>query len=245
MVEFHANLRWGLIYHACHRLASIQIKDSAIRAKNLEAVLLFVDFSKAFDSVHRGKMANILKAYGIPHPIVNAIMTLYHGTNAIVRSPDGDTDPFNISDGVLQGDTLAPFLFILCLDYVLMTIDRHNSLGFTLQKARSRRHPAIYLTDADYADDIALFADSPEDAEKLLHILEASAANIGLHVNSKKIEYMTFNINGDIRSLNQTILKPVEEFIYLGSNIASSENDVFQVDVLPWTDGTYTLTRTG
>ena len=67
---------------------------------------------------------------------------------------------------------------------------------------------------------------SPEDAEKLLNILEASAANAGLHVNAKKTEYMTFNVNGDIRSLNQTLLKLVEEFIYLGSNIASSEKDV-------------------
>ena len=83
---------------------------------------------------------------------------------AIVRSPDGDTEPFNISAGVLQGDTLAPFLFILCLDYVIKTsIDRPYSLGFTLQRARSRRHPATYLTDVDYAYDIALFADSPED----------------------------------------------------------------------------------
>ena len=106
------------------------------------------------------------------------------------------------------------------------SIDRHNSLGFTLQRAQSRRHPATYLTDANYADDIALFADSPEDAEKLLHILEASAANIDLHVNAKKTEYMTFNVNSDIRSLNQTLLKLVEEFIYLGSNIASSEKDV-------------------
>ena len=51
---------------------------------------------------------------------------------------------------------------------------------------------------------------SPEDAEKLLNILEASAANAGLHVNAKKTEYVTFNVNGDIRSLNQTLLKLVE-----------------------------------
>ena len=56
-----------------------------VRVKNLEAVLLFI---------HRGKMANILKAYGIPGTSVDAIMALYDRTNAIVRSPDGDTDPF-------------------------------------------------------------------------------------------------------------------------------------------------------
>jgi len=67
-------------------------------------------------------MANILKSYGIPNQIIDAIMTLYHGTKSIVRSPDGATDPFDISAGVLQGVTLVPFIFILCLDYALRTI---------------------------------------------------------------------------------------------------------------------------
>ena len=92
-----------------------------VKAKNFEAVLLFVDFSKAFDSVHRGKMEQILLAYGIPKETVNAIMMMYKNTRAKVRSPDGDTDFFDIIAGVLQGDTLAPFLFIIFLDYVLRT----------------------------------------------------------------------------------------------------------------------------
>ena len=37
-----------------------------IWAKNLQATILFVDFTKAFDSIHRGKMEQILLAYGIP-----------------------------------------------------------------------------------------------------------------------------------------------------------------------------------
>ena len=79
---------------------------------------MFVDFAKAFDSIHRGKMKNILSAYGIPTETVEAIMILYRETRSMVRSPDGDTPYFDITTGVLQGDTLAPFLFIICLDYV-------------------------------------------------------------------------------------------------------------------------------
>ena len=37
-----------------------------VRAKNLLATILFVDFTKAFDSIHRGKMEKILLAYGLP-----------------------------------------------------------------------------------------------------------------------------------------------------------------------------------
>ena len=71
-----------------------------------------------------------------------------------VRSPDGDTDYFGIVAGELQGDTLAPYLFIICLDYVLrISIDKIKENGFKLTKKRSWRYPAKAITDADYADD--------------------------------------------------------------------------------------------
>ena len=60
-------------------------------AKNLEATIVFIDFTKAFDSIHRGKMEQILLAYGLP----KAIMILYGNTKVKVCSPDGDTDYFD------------------------------------------------------------------------------------------------------------------------------------------------------
>ena len=148
-----------------------------VRAKNLQATLIFVDFTKAFDSIHRGKMEQILLAYGIPKETVAAITILYRNTKVKVRSPDGDTEYFDIVAGVLQGDTLAPYLFIICLDYVLRTsIDKIKENGFELTKKRSRRYPATTITDADYADDIAILANTPDRAETLLHSLERAAA---------------------------------------------------------------------
>jgi len=61
---------------------------------------------------------DIMKAYGIPDQIVKAVEVLYTDTEALVQSPDGDTDFFRIFAGVLQGDTLSPLLFILALDCV-------------------------------------------------------------------------------------------------------------------------------
>ena len=114
-----------------------------VRAKNLLATLLFVDFTKAFDSIHRGEMEQILLAYGLPEETVAAITILYRNTKVKVRSRDGDKEYFDIVAGVLQGDTLAPYLFIICLDYVLRTsIDNIRENGFVLTKKRSRRYPA-------------------------------------------------------------------------------------------------------
>lgn len=93
----------------------------------------------------------------LPKETVNAVMMLYKNSSAMVRSPDGDTDFFAITAGILQGDTLAPYLFIIYLDYVLRTsVDKMKEQGLI----RSRRHPAKKITDADYADDLALFADT-------------------------------------------------------------------------------------
>ena len=61
-----------------------------IRAKNLQATILFLDFTKAFDSIYRGKMEQIQLAYGLPKETVAAIMILYRNTKVKVRSLDGD-----------------------------------------------------------------------------------------------------------------------------------------------------------
>ena len=72
------------------------------------------------------------------------------------------TEYFDIVAGVLQGDTLGPCLFIICLDCVLRTsIDKIRENGFELTKKRGRRYPATTITDVDLADDIAILANNP------------------------------------------------------------------------------------
>ena len=118
-------------------------------------------------------------------------MILYRNTKVKVRSPDGDTDYFDIVAGVLQGDTLAPYFFIICLDYMLRKlIDKIKENGFKLTKKRSRRYPAKTISYAYYTDDIPILANAPAQAETLLHSLELAAAGIGFHINAHQMEYM-------------------------------------------------------
>ena len=152
-----------------------------VRAKNLQATLIFVDFTKAFDSIHRGKMEQIL-------------------------------------------------------DYVLRTsIDKIRENGFELRKKRSRRYPAKTITDADYADDIAILANTPDQAETLVHSLERAAAGIGLYVNAHKTEYMCYNQTGDISTLEGTPLKLVDKFTYLGSSVESTQKEIETRLTKAWT----------
>ena len=113
-----------------------------VRAKNLEETQLFVDLYKAFDSIHRGKMELILLTYSLPKETVASIMTLYKNTNVKVCSPDGDRDYFYIVAGVLQEDTFAPYLFIICRVNVLWTsIDLMKENGFTLANEKKQKIP--------------------------------------------------------------------------------------------------------
>ena len=64
-------------------------------------------------------------------------MMLYKNSKFKIRSPDGGTNFFDIIDRFLQGDTLAPYLFIICLDYVpWRSIDLIKENGFTLKKQK-------------------------------------------------------------------------------------------------------------
>ena len=165
-----------------------------------------------------------------------AITIIYRNTKVKVCSPDGDTEYFGIVAGVLQGDTLVPYLFIICLHYVLRTsIDKIRENGFKLTKKKSRRYPTKTITDADYADDIAILANTLNQAETLLHSLERATAGIGLHVNAHKTEYICFNQTGDISTLDGTFLKLVDKFTYLGSSVSSTEKDIDTRLMKAWT----------
>ena len=120
-----------------------------VRAKNLLATIFFVNFTKAFHSIH-------LKEDGANSTHIQPTKRKCRGhndslieTKVKVLSPDGDTDYFDIVAGVLQGDKLAPYIFIICLDYMLRTsIDKIKENGFELTKKRSRRYSSKRITDA-------------------------------------------------------------------------------------------------
>ena len=97
---------------------------------------------------------------------------------------------------------------------------------------RSWSYPTKIITDADYADDIALLANAPAQAKTQLHSLERTATGIGLHVNAHKGGYQT----GDISTLNSSSLKLVNNFTYVGSCVSSTEIDIDKRLVKAWTE---------
>ena len=210
-----------------HILALRRILEG-IRDKKLPATLVFVDFSKAFDSIDRDNMFEILKSYGVPKRMLQLIISIYEKTMARVTSPDGDTLLFKILAGIMQGDTLAPYLFIIVLDYALtQALEGKEELGFTLVPRRSRRHPAKIISDLDYADDIATISNTVQEAQKLIYQLETAAAEVGLHINAKKTQCINYNQTGGgtLNAIDGSVIKEVEDYKYLGAWISSTKKD--------------------
>ena len=81
----------------------------------------------------------------------------------------------------------------------------------------------------------AILANTPNQAETLLHSLERAAAGIDLHVNAHKTEYMCYNQTGDISTLDGTPLKQVDKFTYLRSSVSSTEKDIDTQLTKAWT----------
>ena len=207
-----------------------------IRKRNLSAVITFIDFSKAFDSINREKMFSILKAYGVPPNLLKTIQTVYSNTKAKVMSPDGETDIFEILMGVLQGDTLAPFLFVIVLDYAMRKAitGREEELGFTITPRQSIRRKAKMITDLDFADDIALISDLIEEAKELLLAVEKECKEVGLLINAKKTKFMSYNISDEFQlsladgtSITRAVTEAgAQDFKYLGAWIDNTWQEV-------------------
>lgn len=86
----------------------------------------------------------------------------------------------------------------------------------------------MYLRTMPRTQSFIIFLQLLNHAERLLHALEKYAASIGLYVNPKKTEAMNFNQANNImiKAANGNPLKNVDSFVYLGSEISSTEKDI-------------------
>ena len=227
-------------------LALRRLMEETSSTKTGKLLAVFIDFSKAFDSVDWNYIENILLSYDVPKDLVDAIMSVYYGAQASVKAGSSLSESFDLGVGVLQGDTLAPYLFIIVLDWVLRNVLPDESLGAELippAGTKSRPIPGTYLTDLDYADDIALLSNSVTNGQVMLLAIETWAAKVGLKINHSKTEYMLVGNWEAERSTaagtritlsSGSVLKEVADFKYLGSWLLNSTKDFLVRKALAW-----------
>ncbi len=145
-----------------------------------------------------------------------------------MRTDTGTSEFFDIVTGVRQGCILSPMLFLLAIDYVIRKTTSGHECGISWTKQTR-------LADLDFADDIALLAESREKLQQLTTRLEKFALKIGLRINIKKTQVMQMSREDEDLLMPITIgnqpLTDIDRFTYFGSVIAQdgdAEPDVTQ-----------------
>ena len=93
---------------------------------------VFVDFRNAFDTLHRSSIPVVLSQYYVPNCLISDIIQMHSDTSACVSTELGPTEWFKATSGVLLGDTLSPYLFIVLLDYSLKKT-LQDDVGFVVR----------------------------------------------------------------------------------------------------------------
>ncbi|ROT81352.1 hypothetical protein C7M84_025487 [Penaeus vannamei] len=185
-----------------------QLQEKAME-QNMPLYAVFVDFTKAFDTVDRDALWRVLAKYGCPPKLLAIIKAFHIGMKATFSISGNNSDAFEVLHGVKQGCVLAPTLFALYLAAILENMPSNLNKG-------------IFIRTRMDADDFALVAHSLEDIQEILDAFAKSSAEFGLTINAQKTKILYQPPPGQPHVptnvlLNRTPLNDVTMFRYLGS----------------------------
>ena len=178
---------------------------------NSSLYINFIDFEKAFDSVDRQTLWNLMRHYGIPQKIIALTQCIYQDMSCRVTHAGRISDSFKVNTGVRQGCLLSPFLFLLVIDWIMKTTTKgkNNGIQWTL---------LTQLDDLDFADDLALLSHTHTQMQEKTTCLETTSARTGLKINRGKTEMIKINTTARTPvTVGAKPIKVVESFVYLGS----------------------------
>ena len=131
------------------------------RNGNRDMQMLFLDMENAYGSLRHPFIRYVLNKYQFPKEIATYVSAFYWDATAHIIVDEQFTEPFEWQKGVLQGDALSNVLFVVCMNIILVDLDRKfHHLGYQIGDERT-------LLMA-FVDDIALVTEKEEDAHTVL-----------------------------------------------------------------------------
>ena len=193
--------------------------------------IVYVDIKKAFDSLPRDAIWEVLRNINIKGTLLEMIQVLYKNTTADVKLGTTTSVTFETTTGVKQGCAMSGTLFIAVFDAILRTCTRDHNSGITVKwripKGRKCRGDTVGGTEGvghlAYADDLCICSN---DINKLRNTSAALASTLeywGLSININKTKIQVLQQEKVARPVSIMIkgqeLEQVKVFMYLGSII--------------------------
>jgi Reverse transcriptase (RNA-dependent DNA polymerase) len=202
--------------------------------------MCFVDLEKAFDRVPREALWTVLRKAGCTQKLLHMIQLLHDGMKCRVQFNGVLSEEFPVTTGVKQGCVLAPTLFALYFCVVVKEAlqgmfdaihikYRFQGGFFNISRLRTlSRVQLARVVEVLYADDTCLVANSAEALQESVTRLSQACSRFGLKINCLKTEVMRQPIRGttfgepqELIYLEETPLREVQSFKYLGSTITA------------------------
>ena len=175
----------------------------------------FVDFKKAFDSVDRCILYEILRKNGLKGNLFKATIALYQSVKACVKSACKLSLDFNCPIGLRQGCSLSPILFALFINELHSFMLENDVRGIQVFPS------ALEIFILMFADDIALIADTVRGLQMKLDILKTFCIENKLTVNVDKTKVLVFKRGGNLSrrenwKFGEQPLEIVNGYTYVG-----------------------------
>ena len=227
--EEQAGFRKG--YRTVDNIFTLQNIVEKYLSKRKKVYIGFIDFRKAFDTVKRDVLWNILELNGIRGKVLNVLKAMYRNVRYCVCTQEGHTESFDSTMGLKQGCKISPIMFSYLINSLANEIAENCKHGIQLAP---NTQPVSSLL---FADDVALLADTPVGLQNQLNQLKRAADRLGLVINTDKSKVVVYRMGGHLSryekwSVGNVDLQVVSEYKYLG-NILSTKlsTNVTQTDL--------------
>ena len=202
------------IFEQVFKVRSV-IKDANQNKKPV--AVLFLDLSSAFDTIDRNRVYEVMEEYNIDPNVIRYIRQYYENFEYVVAAGRKSSELRKWNAGLIQGCSLSPLLFTLCMNYVLSHINR-TSLNHDGYKFTNTDCKALFFA---FMDDICITTKNLESMNDIYEELLENFEMLGLKINKKKSALMVINEDSEVPELLKDI-PVVQQQTYLGNVITSN-----------------------